>query len=67
MSFYYFVVMFVFEAESHSVTQAGLELSMLPKVGFELTVVLLPQLPGIGIIGVCHYVWLKAFTKEFDF
>lgn len=37
------------------------------RVGFELRVILLPQLPDTGITGVCRYVWFKAFTKDFEF
>lgn len=40
---------------------------MSSKVGSELTVILLPQLPDTGITGVCHYVWFKAFTKDLEF
>lgn len=59
ITFFYIFCLFAFEPGCHTVTQAGSIARYVTQAGFELTVILLIQLPSPGLMGIQHSAWLS--------
>lgn len=62
--FLLFFLFLFFDTESHSVTLAGLELTLYPRLALNSQRFLHLSLPGAGIKGIHQHTWLLSILRQ---